>query len=88
MRKNPISARANWARRLPRPIIIPEVMTVSTLADARDLVERHLPADRRTKETWQYVSKLLVDAAQGETDARHVEITLRLAMEGMTCRPR
>ncbi len=29
---------------------------------------------------------LLVDAAQGETDARHVEITLRLvlAMEGIT----
>jgi hypothetical protein len=34
---------ADWSRRLPRPIIIPKVMTVATLADVRTLM-RHLPA--------------------------------------------
>jgi hypothetical protein len=31
---------------LPRPLVIPGVMTLRTLADARELI-RHLPADRR-----------------------------------------
>ncbi len=90
LRQNPTSARPNWARRLPHTIIIPEVMAVSTLADARTLVERHLPADYRAKNTWRYVSTLLIGAAQGVTDTRDVEIALRmvLAMEGVECRPR
>ena len=58
----------------PHPIIIPKVMAISTLADARVLVERHLPAHYQAKETWRYVSKLLVAAAQGEADAREVEM--------------
>jgi hypothetical protein len=28
---------------LPRPIIIPDVMELETLADVRSLVEKHLP---------------------------------------------
>ena len=65
-------------------------MAVSTLADARTLVERHLPADYRAKNTWRYISTLLIGAAQGVTDTRDVEIALRmvLAMEGVECRPR
>ena len=90
MRKNPTSAQANWARRLPHTIIIPEIMAVFTLADARTLVERHLPADYRAKNTWRYISTLLIGAAQGVTDTRDVEIALRmvLAMEGVECQPR
>ena len=33
----------DWSRRLPRPLTIPTVMKLSTLADVRDLVEKHLP---------------------------------------------
>ena len=79
----------NWSRRLPRPVIIPNVTAIATLDDVRELLERHLPPDY-AKETWQHVSKLLADAAQGETDAGDVEIALRvlLAMEGVKCRPR
>ncbi len=90
LRKKPTSARANWARRLPHTIFIPEVMAVSTLADARTLVERHLPADHRAKNTWRHVSTRLIGAAQGVTDTRDVEIALRmvLAMEGVECRPK
>jgi hypothetical protein len=37
----------NWAQPLPRPVIIPEVMELGTLADLRALIEKHLPAEYR-----------------------------------------
>jgi hypothetical protein len=41
----------NWKRPLPRPIVIPKVMTLSTLDDVRTLVHRHLPSQFREKDT-------------------------------------
>ena len=41
----------NWSRPLPRPIIIPDVMELTTLADMRTLVEKHLPKEYRAKFT-------------------------------------
>jgi hypothetical protein len=38
---------------LPKPIVIPKVMTLSTLDDVRALVHKHLPAEYRSKQTWQ-----------------------------------
>lgn len=32
-------------------------MTLRTLADVRDLVEKHLPAERRERDTWRHVAK-------------------------------
>lgn len=47
----------NWRRPLPRPIILPDVpLTLSTLEDVRALVQRHLPAEYRAKDTWQRVA--------------------------------
>jgi hypothetical protein len=37
----------NWSRRLPRLLTIPTVMELKTLADVRDVVEKHLPAPYR-----------------------------------------
>jgi hypothetical protein len=65
-------------------------MALTTLADVRELLEKHLPSEHRVKHTWRYVGTLLATAARGEDDAADVEIALRLvlAMEGVECRPR
>jgi hypothetical protein len=36
-------SRPNWSRALPQPPVIPDVMTLMTLADVRELM-RHVPA--------------------------------------------
>jgi hypothetical protein len=80
--------RADWSRPLPRPLVIPEVMTLKTLADVRELIEHHLPPAFRAKATWQYVMARLTESAWG-ADAADAAIALRmvLTMEGVECRP-
>ena len=70
----------NWSRRLPKLVVIPEVTALATLADVRTLIDQRVPANYRAKLTWQYVSKLLAGAAQGETDAVDGEVALRLVL--------
>jgi hypothetical protein len=55
-------------------------MTLKTLADVRELVERHLPAERRERDTWRHVSKQLAEAAKGG-DINDVVVPLRLVLE-------
>ena len=76
--------RSNWSRPLPRPIIIPEIMTLTTLADVRTLIQKHLPKDRRERSTWRHVAVQLAKAAAG-ADTADVAIALRmvLAIEGV-----
>jgi len=81
--------KPDWSRALPRSIIIPEVMTLKTLADVRELIERHLPAETRAKSTWQHVAKCLDEAARG-ADPVQVSVALQivLMLEGVECRPK
>ena len=77
-----------WSRPLPRTLIIPNVMTIRTLADVRDLIDRHLPAETREKITWQYLARLLAEASRG-ADTVDVALVLRMVLgfEGVECRP-
>ena len=80
-------SRPNWARPLPRPLKIPDVMTLKTLADVRTLI-KHLPEERRKWNTWQRVTKCLNDAARGG-DVASAVIALRmvLTLEHVSCEP-
>ena len=80
-------SRPNWSRRLPRPLKIPDIMTLQTLADVRSLLS-HVPAQRRHLDTWRHVAKCIDDAASGGDIASAV-IALRmvLMLEHVTCEP-
>ena len=49
----------DWSRPLPRPLTIPDVLTLKTLADVRALVEKHPLAEYRSKFTWRQLARLL-----------------------------
>ena len=80
-------SKPDWSRPLPRPLTIPTVMNLSTLADVRDLVEKHLPPTYRRKPAWKHVSSQIAEAAQGEKDVLEICVSLRLvlALEGVEC---
>jgi hypothetical protein len=76
--------RPNWSRALRRPLDIPKVMTLKTLADARALIEGHLPQHFRAKPTWCYVAARLAEAAHGgDTLDVAVPLQIALSMEGV-----
>jgi len=78
--------RPNWSHALPRPLVIPGVMTLRTLADVRTLLG-HLPKETRAKSTWQHVeAELKAAAISGETINVTVPLQMVLSMEGVTCR--
>ena len=78
----------NWRRPLPRPIVIPKVMTLSTLEDVRALVHKHLPAEYRSKQMWQRVATITTAAARDQLPADDVAVALKLVLsvEGVPCR--
>jgi hypothetical protein len=73
-------SRPNWSRPLARPLKIPSVTTLKTLADVRELVERHLPNGHRQRSTWQHVEKQLNAAAVGEVETIDVAVPLQLVL--------
>jgi hypothetical protein len=79
--------RPNWSRPLPRPLTIPTVMDLVTLADVRKLLGL-LPKEARAKSTWQHVEAELDKAAAG-ADPADVSVALRLVLmlEHVECRP-
>jgi hypothetical protein len=82
-----MAKRPDWSRRLPRPLVIPKVMTLKTLADVRKLMQ-HLPPDHRNRSTWRVVADDLEAAARG-TNPADVALALRLVLmlKRVECRP-
>jgi hypothetical protein len=81
-------SRADWSRPLSRPLVIPKVMKLTTLADVRELIRR-LPKDHRQRSTWQHVEKQLNAAALGKVETIDVAVPLRLVLqlERVPCLP-
>jgi hypothetical protein len=71
--------RPNYSRPLPRPLKIPEVIDLETLADVRTLIG-HLPQETRAKSTWQVVETKLKRAAAGG-DLVDLFVTLRIVLD-------
>jgi hypothetical protein len=79
--------RPNWSRALPRPLVIPEIMTLKTLADVQELMRR-LPEDRLQRQMWRHVAlQLKQAAADGDTTKVAVSLRMVLSMEGVECVP-
>jgi hypothetical protein len=78
--------RPNWTRPLPRPVTVPVVINLTTLADVRALIDRHLPAHTHNDATWRYVREKLAEAARGGDTMDVAEVALHL--EGVECRPK
>jgi hypothetical protein len=81
-------SRPNWSRPLPRPLKIPSVTTLKTLADVRTLMQ-HLPDSHRERSTWQHVEKQLNAAALGKVETIDVAVPLLLVLqlERVPCLP-
>jgi hypothetical protein len=79
-RKRP---RSYWSHPLPRPLKIPGVMDLKTLADVRALVG-HLPKETRARDTWQHVEARLNQAAtDGDTTELWAALQMVLMLEGV-----
>jgi hypothetical protein len=75
--------RPNWSRPLPRPLEIPSIMKLTTLADVRELL-KHLPEGHRERSTWHHVAACLDEAAAGgDTIDVAVPLKMVLSMEGV-----
>jgi hypothetical protein len=67
-------------------LVIPDVMTLKTLADVRELM-RHLPADRRSRPAWGYAEKQVKEAVAGANVAdAFIALRMVLMIEGVEFR--
>jgi hypothetical protein len=61
---------AKWSRPLPVPLVIPDVTTLTTLADVRTFVTKRLPEPYRTRPHWLAVARDTEAAARGGDPVR------------------
>jgi hypothetical protein len=79
MPKHSPPRKPDWTRPLLHPLTIPGVMRLDTVGDVRTLIQKHLLAEVRQKETWRNVAVKVDEAARG-ADTFHVVIALRLVL--------
>jgi hypothetical protein len=74
---------SDWSRLLPQRIVIPTVTTLTTLADARVLIEQ-LPEDHRASPIWHHIASQLEQSAAGiEVVDLGIALHLALLLEGL-----
>ena len=75
--------QSDWSRPLSQRIVIPTVATLTTLVDARMLIEQ-LPEDRRTSPVWHHIATQLEQSAAGiEVVDLGIALRLALLLEGL-----
>jgi hypothetical protein len=74
-----MAKRTDWSRKLPRPLKVPGVINLKTLADVRTPLG-HLLKETRAKPTWQIVETKLMDAA-ADGDIVELFVTLRTVLQ-------
>ena len=78
--------RPKRSQPLPRPLEIPGVMDLATLADVRALLG-HLSEVTRARDTWQHVeAELKKAAADGDTTELWAALQMVLMLEGVEYR--
>jgi hypothetical protein len=88
MTSSRLRSRPNWSRPLPRPLKIPSVTTLKTLADVRTLMQRLPDGHRERSTTWRHVAKQLAAAADdGDINDAVISLRLVLQLERVPCRP-
>jgi len=67
-------------------MIVADVLALNTLADLRDLIDKHLPTEVEGRETWRHVAAKLAEAPRG-ADPAGLVIALRMvpSLENVTC---
>jgi hypothetical protein len=80
-------SRARWSLRLPQTLVIPDLVTLTTLADVRVFIAQHLPEPFRDRPHWLAIARDLEAAVRGG-DAAEVSMAIRVAflIEGVACR--
>jgi hypothetical protein len=75
--------RPNWSRPLRRPLTIPTVMDLVTLADVQTLLGR-LPKETRARGSWEQVEvELQKAAAYGDTTQASIALEMVLQLENV-----
>jgi hypothetical protein len=75
--------QSDWSRPLPQRIVVPTVATLTTLADARVLIQQ-LPEDHRASPIWQHITTQLEQSAAGiEVVDLGISLRLALLLEGL-----
>ena len=78
---------AGWSQALPTPLNIPDVVTLTTLADVQCVIDAALPNPYRDRPHWLAVARDLEAAVRGG-DAAEASMAVRMALliEGVACR--